>query len=173
MNDTSQADAHTAITDLPFVEDSGPPAPGWPHRNFWAVEPESDDYDEQYRQGERYALAALEYMADASPGFGLLFDVAAGMPCRTDATGVEAGFWGCISAYAKQAMRDHGDKGYRAHMKRSEKLMREIEEQEKRSRSVRGRKAAQARWAKHRAGKKDGADTFAQSSTAEEVRAQS
>ncbi len=137
-----------ALKALPFVNEGGKGEP----RNFWSVAP-TENYQDDWRTGEIYALEALKYMAaDPSPPGSLLGYIATDLQAHGgEYSGVELGFFNCIGTFAAFYPRQHGDKFYRDYLVRADQQWEEGNAEQAKIRSDRARKAAKARWAKARA----------------------
>ncbi len=122
--------------------------------NFWSVD-HSGDSREQQRRGALYALEALDLMARDDEGairHHLLAWVARDMTHIDEGKTVELGFMLCMGAFAVIARENHGDGFYRQYLAKADAAVDAILAREKAERSEQARKAANARWAKTKAG---------------------
>lgn len=122
--------------------------------NFWSVD-HSGDYQEQFRRGSLMALEALELMARDEEGAirhhllgWVVLDMA---PVGKDKT-VALGFMVCIGEFAVAARKHSGGEWYRRWLDDTDAKIAAILASEKSRRSEQARHAANARWAKARAG---------------------
>ena len=121
--------------------------------NFWSVD-HSGNPREQQRRGALYALEALDLMVRDDEGairHHLLAWIARDMTHTDEDKTVELGFMLCMGAFAVIARENHGDGFYRQYLAKADAAVEAILAREKSERSERGRKAANARWAKAKA----------------------
>ncbi len=136
-------------TELSFVE-----TPEDGDRTFWSVD-HSGDHREQVERGQLMALEALDVMARDDEGalrHHLLAWVALDMAASDEGKGVKIGFMICMGAFAVAAQEHHGDAWFRQYLAESYAAFDAILASEKSRRSEQARNAANARWAKAKAG---------------------